>query len=203
MATVAVIGVISELHRFQCWVVPAGQGKSRIEHGVAFHFLKTGTHHVNLVYANKGLMERDMRDYAQFWSYLRAFSEKMAARLHYHDNIQNVDKSKKNVIIVDESDDVTFKDLEGFYNKICGANTRVVCLTATAHDGKEKGSERHALESLGFKIYHNSRTGKLEMPNCDITMDLSDNEVILAEVEKRKKDRGVLIFATEKLYEEL
>ena len=49
-----------------------------------------------------------------------------------------------------------FKDLTKFYKKTKGEDKRVICLTATADDGYETGSERKALEALDFKIYHNS-----------------------------------------------
>ena len=104
----------------------------------------------------------------------------MFKRLHYVCDISDINKAKKNVVIVDESDNVIFSDLAAFYNKILGANTRVVCLTATAHDGKELGSEKTSLELLGFETYRNSVEGKLEMPNCDITMDLSDASKVMA-----------------------
>ena len=131
---------------------------------------------------------------------MSTYSEKMMKRLHYLEDIADINKKSKSVIIVDESDDVIFADLEAFYNKISGANTKVFCLTATAHDGKEKGSEKTALELLGFETHRNSKAGELLMPNCDAMMDLSDVPKIMAQVEEQKLNRGVLIFATGELY---
>ena len=119
------------------------------------------------------------------------------------DRISDVNKRTENVIIADESDDTIFKDLELFYNKISGANSKIVCLTATPDDGNEKGSEKAALASLDFKIFRNAKEGQLEMPNWDATMDLSSIEKIMEQVEKRRKDQAVLIFATDELYDKL
>lgn len=49
-----------------------------------------------------------------------------------------------------------FKDLKTFYKKTKDEGKKVICLTATADDGYETGSERKALEALNFMIYHNS-----------------------------------------------
>ena len=43
-----------------------------------------------------------------------------------------------------------FKDLKKFYQKTKDDDKKVICLTATADDGYEKGSERKALEALDF-----------------------------------------------------
>ena len=57
-----------------------------------------------------------------------------------------------------------FKDLKTFYKKTKDDNKRVICLTATADDGYEKGSERKALEVLDFKVYHNSEKSEEAEP---------------------------------------
>ena len=161
LGTATILAVNSERDKFQVMIVPAGQGKSRIEVALAVQFLLTSTAHVNFVYANRGLKDRDEREYSKLWSYLTSYSAKIMSRLHHLDSIAEINKTKKNIIIVDESDDVIFTDLEGFYTKTCAANSRVICLTATVHDGKEKGSEVTALEKLGFKTYRNAKAGNL------------------------------------------
>ena len=57
-----------------------------------------------------------------------------------------------------------FKDLKKFYQKTKDEDKKVICLTATADDGYEKGSERKALVALDFKVYHNSEKSEETEP---------------------------------------
>ena len=76
------------------------------------------------------------------------------ARIHYVTSIDQVKTKQNCVIIVDESDDVMFKDLEAFYKTIKSKKARVICFTATADDGN-KGVEKQVVDTLGFKVYKN------------------------------------------------
>ena len=69
-------------------------------------------------------------------------------------SISEVKTTKLCVIIVDESDDVMFKDLEAFYRMIKAPKASVICFTATADDGNQ-GIEKQIVEKLGFKVYKN------------------------------------------------
>ncbi len=62
---------------------------------------------------------------------------------------------KETVLIFDEGDELIFNDLKAFYNKTKKKNAFVICLTATADDGNDKGVERVALEKLEYAIYYN------------------------------------------------
>jgi hypothetical protein len=68
------------------------------------------------------------------------------------------------VLIVDESDDVMFKNLKTFWNKINKEDRKVVCLTAAADDNYKGGVEEQAPKSMGFKVYRNSRLVDLKPP---------------------------------------
>ena len=67
------------------------------------------------------------------------------------------------MIIVDESDDVMFKDLEAFYKAVKVAKATVICFTATADDGN-KGIERQVVENLGFTVYKNYKSEQMQHP---------------------------------------
>ena len=59
-------------------------------------------------------------------------------------------------MIIDESDERMFKDLETFYKKTRTDKVFVICLTATPYDGAENGIQKTAINELGYKIYKNS-----------------------------------------------
>ena len=57
-----------------------------------------------------------------------------------------------------------FSNLEAFWKQTTHKNVKVICFTATADDGKEKGSERSALNELGYKIYYNCSQNERKSP---------------------------------------
>ena len=60
-----------EKQKYQACIVPAGQGKSRIETAIAIHFLLQKGHDVYMLYCNEGLMKRDQHEYEFMWTLLR------------------------------------------------------------------------------------------------------------------------------------
>lgn len=56
-------------------------------------------------------------------------------------------------MIIDESDERMFRDLNAFYAKTKGENLIVICLTATPYEGEADGTQVKALEELKYKIY--------------------------------------------------
>jgi hypothetical protein len=85
-------------------------------------------------------------------------------RLHYVVGIGSVKKPGECVLIVDESDEVMFKNLRTFWNKINQDDRSVVCLTAAADDKYKGGVEEKALKTMGFKVYRNSPLVDLKPP---------------------------------------
>jgi hypothetical protein len=66
-------------------------------------------------------------------------------------------KSPKNAImIIDESDERMFRDLEGFWKDTKADKVFTICLTATAYEGEKDALEKRVLDDLGYKIYKNS-----------------------------------------------
>ena len=144
--------------------VPAGQGKSRIAAGIAYLILATSDVPVYMVYPNKGLRNRDEREQADLFTVLHKIKPDTKKRLHYVVGIGSVKKSGECVLIVDESDEVMFKNLKTFWNKINKEGRSVVCLTAAADDKYKGGVEEKALKTMGFKVYRNSRLVDLKPP---------------------------------------
>ena len=54
--------------------------------------------------------------------------------MHYVNGIGSISKPGESVLIVDESDEVMFKNLKTFWNKINVEDRSVICLTAAADD---------------------------------------------------------------------
>ena len=109
----------------------------------------------------------------------------------------------KTVIIIDECDAIMLRDLQAFYKATKGNNISVIGLTATAFD-KSEGEEMDALAQLGYKIY---RTGKddelLKEPTIHERIKLDTTEKVIIKIREHKKVRGVLVYATAELYDEL
>ena len=71
-------------------------------------------------------------------------------RLHYVVGVSGVKKQGDSVLIVDESDEIMFRNIKTFWNKINQEERSVVCLTAAADDKYEGGVEKQALKTMGF-----------------------------------------------------
>jgi len=80
---------------------------------------------------------------------------KADSRVHYQITTKIATNTKNGVMIIDESDEIMFKDLDVFYANTNYKNLKKICLTATAYDGTEEGIELKTLTALQYKIYYN------------------------------------------------
>ena len=87
-----------------------------------------------MVYPNKGLKNRDEREQKELFTVLHTVNKDTRKRLHYVNGIGSISKPGESVLIVDESDEVMFKNLKTFWNKINVEDRKVICLTAAADD---------------------------------------------------------------------
>ena len=71
-------------------------------------------------------------------------------RLKYVVGVGSITKKKECVLIVDESDEIMFRNLKTFWKKIKEEDRSVICLTAAADDKYEGGVEKQALKTMGF-----------------------------------------------------
>ena len=62
---------------------------------------------------------------------------KYTERVKYQTNLTLKANNKTAVMIIDESDERMFRDVNGFYNKTKSDKVIVICLTATAMDYAE------------------------------------------------------------------
>jgi hypothetical protein len=87
------------------WVVPAGQGKSRITHSIAVFLLLTGAvPHIYMVFSSERLMNRDLEEYA-YYLRLAGLTDKISYRVGLL-----FDRSDSSMLIIDESDNLLFKN---------------------------------------------------------------------------------------------
>ena len=99
------------------------------------------------------------------------------------------------VLIVDESDQVMFKNLRAFWQMINHPNRKVVCMTAASDDNYEKGVERQAIEAMGFKVYRNSSLKDHKPPTIHQEVDLTDFNYVMEVILKQREARGVIVYA--------
>ena len=59
-------------------------------------------------------------------------------------------------MIINESDERQFRDLQEFYNQTRSDSVFTICLTATPYGGEDDGLESTVLDEMGYKIYCNS-----------------------------------------------
>ena len=71
-----------------------------------------------MVYPNRGLKVRDEKEYAGLFSVLFTSAPGTRQRLHYVVGVNSINTSEECVLIVDESDEVMFKSLRAFWEKI-------------------------------------------------------------------------------------
>jgi hypothetical protein len=92
-------------------------------------------------------MKDDKDELESLWTFCCSADKKADKRLHYVCSVSEIHSHKAgDIVIVDESDEVLFKDLRLFYRKTKPEDTKVIALTATADDGVDFGSERKVLE---------------------------------------------------------
>ena len=117
--------------------------------------------------------------------------------------MSSIKTSEECVLIVDESDEIMFKNLLAFWRQINHPNRKVVCMTAASDDNYDKGVERQALEAIGFKVYKNSHTREHKPPTIHQEIDLSEISKVMDVIKKQRETRGVLVYANGDILEEL
>jgi superfamily II DNA or RNA helicase len=126
----------------QVFVIPAGQGKSRVHAAITSLFLKNTNEKIFVIFENEGLMRRDETQNSQLKIFYENAQQKWNDRVTYRTGINFEPNLSKGVIIIDESDAVMFKDFESYYDNTKYKNLKVIGLTATAYSGQENGVER-------------------------------------------------------------
>ena len=89
---------------------------------------------------------------------------KYTERVKYQTDLKRKANNKTAVMIIDESDERMFRDLDEFYNKTKSDKVFVICLTATAMDYAEDDLQEKALEELGYRIYYNNAKNEYVTP---------------------------------------
>jgi hypothetical protein len=148
-------------------------------------------------------MRRDMKECEKLWRFCNIVNPKGQQRLHFACDIQKVPTTKKCVVVVDESDDIMLKDPIRYYQATKYSKQRVICLTATPDDGYSAGSERTLVQMLGYSVYYGNNKASNGLPIVHERTAMSTLEDIMHIAEYQKSARGVLIYATELLYDQL
>ena len=156
-----------------------------------------------MVYPNKGLMNRDEREQEDLFSVFFKGNTDKKKRLHYVVGVGKIIKTGECVLIVDESDEVMFKNLKTFWNKINKEDRSVVCLTAAADDNWKGGVEEQALKTMGFKVYRNSRLVDLKTPQIHQLADVSDSNKLIEMIGQQRLKRGVLVYVDDTMMSEI
>jgi len=156
------------------WVVPAGQGKSRITHSIALFLLLTGAvSHIYMIFSSERLMSRDLEEYAYFWK-LAGLTDKVSYRVGLI-----FERGDSSMLIIDESDNLLFRNPLQF--KTMMATSRCICLTATADDNNRKGAEKQAIKDTGLTRFDYGYSAELTAPaTIDEVVVLKDNVAALA-----------------------
>jgi hypothetical protein len=98
-------------------------------------------------------------------------------------------------MLIDESDDRSFGDVDGFCKDLKSDKVFTIFLTATAYEGEEDCLERSLMDELGYKIYKNSAKKEDFDPVVHETRDLKSLEEYRSLILKESELCGVLIYA--------
>ena len=140
----------------QIWVVPAGKGKSIIHAALTYLFLHQTDYDIYVVFQHEGLLEVDKERNRKLQIYCDGARKKYSTRVMYKTDLVRKNFTKTCVMIIDESDDRMFKDMEAFYKATKSDKVITICLTATPYDGDANGLQAITLNELGYQIYHYS-----------------------------------------------
>ena len=137
---------------------------------------------VYILFSDKGLMDRDLEECRSLWRFLGASSSKERNRLKHISDVKLINTRSPGTIIVDESDDVIFKDLLTFYKYTKHSNKKVICLTASPDDGKD-GIERKILQNMKYSTVQTNANFHFEMPRIDQEIAMKDAGEVMDVVE--------------------
>ena len=82
-------------------------------------------------------MEIDRERNEKLKTYCDASGRSYSSRVKYQTDLSRKNNKKEAVMIIDESDERMFRNLEEFYKKTKSEKIYVICLTATAYDGAD------------------------------------------------------------------
>lgn len=160
------VASLGKNHR-QLWVVPSGQGKSRMAAITAAIALLVGMFtKVHFVFQYNHHSKRDEKDFEDYWELLQ-----LESMVEYHTGL-SFDYQPRQLVIIDEADTFMLGDPQGFVKFI--QSTACVCFTATPDTGNPTGSEARVVQALKFK-----RRDYIIDNTKNITLDgLQDIEVV-------------------------
>ena len=184
------VAVKDEAHPRLVCQVPPGQGKSRIAATAALINLLSmseSTDKVHMVYPSEYLLQRDLCIFEKYWTF-----NKLQERVQYHVGLEFT-KNENELIIVDESDHVLFKEPK-LFNEFIGKNP-CICLTATPGNNSD-GVEKKVLEHLGFKVIGDEKDSDSNKIQIDKEIDQDDLDSLLQEYQYTSP---VLLFCNEQL----
>jgi hypothetical protein len=125
-----------------------------------------------MVFSSERLMNRDLEEYAYFWR-LAGLTDKVSYRVGL-----TFDRSDSSMLVIDESDNLLFRDPLQF--KAMMTTSRCICLTATADDNNRKGAEKQAIKDTGLTRFDYGYSTELTAPaNIDEVVALKDNAATL------------------------
>jgi hypothetical protein len=127
-----------------------------------------------MVFSSKRLMGRNLEEYAYFWR-LAGLTDKVSYRVGLA-----FERCDSSMLVIDESDDLLFKDPLQF--KAMMSTSRCICLTATADDNNRKGAEKQAIKDAGLTRFEYGYPTELTAP------------AIINEVKAFEDDSAVLTF---------
>ena len=98
------------------------------------------------------------------------------------------------ILIIDEGDDVLFRDIKNFYKMIGKAN--VIMLSATSDNGDAEGSEAAVLQKLGFRMFKNQifKDDRGDKAIIWEEEEMAGNESKLEFLKEELKQRAVIMF---------
>lgn len=190
----------------QLWVVPSGQGKSRIiAMASAIALLCEVYERVHLVFSSKYLMERDRKEFEELWMLVGMSTDDGEGQVQYHLGL-DFECDSKSLVIIDEADIFMFGDAEKFRSFVNGISC--VCFTATPDNGKTNGLEQKFIDMFMFKRFEYMIEGN---QNLQAFMSLEVDEVPVCEDDKQKAQYivsksttgPVLVFGSYSLAEEI
>jgi len=118
-------------------------------------------------------MDRDLEEYTYFWK-LAGLTDKVSYRVGLL-----FDRSDSSMLIIDESDNLLFRDPLQF--KAMMATSRCICLTATADDNNRKGAEKQAIKDAGLTRFDYGYSAELSAPaTINEVVALKDDMATLA-----------------------
>ncbi len=110
------------------------------------------------------------------------------------------DFSRKDLLIVDESDTIIFSDPCAFAEVL--SRCRCICLTATPDDNDKLGAEKKVIDALHLNRYEYGFSAELTAPaTINETKVLPDDDGILAFIKTKLLTTPVLLYCSPKTKE--